>query len=171
MADATATFEFSSTEPGVTFECMLTKDGINGVPEAACTSPKEYTELAPGTYTFSVVGIDEAGNRSEPVVSESWTVAAPPDLTPPVVTIDPVVVTGTTATVSFGANEIATYQCQLAKGKKVSQAWAPCTSPKTYTGLTPATYTVSVRGTDAAGNPSLVAASTFVVTKVKGNAK
>ena len=81
VAGATATFEFSSVEPGVTFECMLTKDDVDGAPEAACTSPKEYTDLAPGTYTFSVVGIDEAGNRSDPVVSDPWTVIAPPDTT------------------------------------------------------------------------------------------
>ena len=49
--------------------------------------PRTYTDLAPGTYTFSVLGIDEAGNRSAPVVSDPWTVIAPPDTRAPVVTI------------------------------------------------------------------------------------
>ena len=104
-------------------------------------------------------------------MSDPFTVAAPPDVTLPIVAIDSVVVSGTTATVRFSANESATFRCQLAKGKRVSQAWAPCTSPKVYTGLTPATYTVTVLGTDEAGNPSLVMTRTFVVTRAKASAK
>ena len=48
-----------------------------------------------------------------------------------------------------------TFECQLTKNKKVSKAWAPCTSPVRRT---PASrrprYVLSVRGTDAAGNTS-----------------
>jgi predicted phage tail protein len=170
---STATFEFSADEDGVTFECTLTKDGDTeaAVVEENCSSPKEYTDLGPGTYVFSVIGIDAAGNPSEAVESQPWTVEAPDDTTAPEVKIDGVVVAGTTATVTFSANEDATFQCQLVKGKRVVSAWATCTSPTAFTGLTPATYTVSVRATDAAGNTSDVVTETFVVTKAPGKPK
>ena len=111
------------------------------------------------------IGIDAIGNRSEPVVSEPWTVVAPPDTTKPVVTFAPVAVTGTTATVTFSANEDATFQCQLTKNGRVFKAWASCTSPVTYTKLPAATYVFSVRATDLAGNTSNPYTTTWVVAK------
>jgi hypothetical protein len=58
-----------------------------------------------------------------------------------------------------------TFQCQLTKNGRVSKAWAPCTSPVTYTKLTPASYVLSVRGTDAAGNHSAVKTHSWTVVK------
>ena len=163
---ATATFEFGSVEAGVTFECTLTKDDVAGTAEAPCTSPKTYADLAPGTYTFSVVGIDAIGNRSEPEVSDPWTVTAPADTTPPVVTITPTLL-GTTSRFTLTADEPGvTFQCQLTKNGRVSKAWAPCTSPVTYTKLSPASYVLSVKGTDAAGNISAVKTQSWTVVKV-----
>lgn len=45
-------------EPSGSFKCAL-----DGEPEVACTSPAGYEGLTEGTHTFSVVQIDEAGNR------------------------------------------------------------------------------------------------------------
>jgi hypothetical protein len=55
---------------------MLTTNGVAGS-WAACTSPKSYTGLLPGTYKFSAIATDAAGNES--FVSEvEWKVAATP---------------------------------------------------------------------------------------------
>jgi len=54
------TFAFSSSEPGVRFECRL--DGPAGAGAfAPCTAPTTYDGLAPGAYTFYVRAIDGGG--------------------------------------------------------------------------------------------------------------
>ena len=48
---------------------------------------------------------------------------------------------------TFTASEAATFQCRVDAG-----AWAPCSSPKSLTGLTGGAHTFEVRATDTAGN-------------------
>ncbi|MGE0598830.1 MAG: hypothetical protein AB7J35_03260 [Dehalococcoidia bacterium] len=70
---ATATFVITAVDENpVTFECMLTTNGVAGS-WAACASPKTYTGLQPDTYVFSARATDSAANVSEVVVSQSWT--------------------------------------------------------------------------------------------------
>jgi hypothetical protein len=54
----TATYRFSSTEAGSTFECKLDKGRFK-----PCTSPKRLRHLKPGKHRFSVAAIDSSGNR------------------------------------------------------------------------------------------------------------
>jgi hypothetical protein len=68
--ERTATFEFSSNEPGVTFECSL--DGAAYTP---CTSPVTFTGLADGEHTLQVRARDAAGNVDATPATWSWTVA------------------------------------------------------------------------------------------------
>jgi hypothetical protein len=68
-ADTAATFEFTDTQAGVTFQCE--RDGASF---AACPSPKTYSGLAGGDHVFSVRALDSAGNPSS-AVSFSWTIA------------------------------------------------------------------------------------------------
>lgn len=63
-----ATFEFSSTEPGSTFECQL--DGKAFTP---CTSP-ETVKVKKGKHTFEVRATDAAGNADPTSASDSWKV-------------------------------------------------------------------------------------------------
>ena len=74
------------------------------------------------------------------------------DTTPPDSIIDsgpPGTTTSTTATFAFSATEPgSTFACRL-DGANFSS----CTSPKTYSGLAPASHGFEVRATDAAGNP------------------
>ena len=57
----TATFGFTSSEPGSTFQCKLV--GWDSTRLNNCTSPKAYTNLTVGTqYTFKVWARDAAGN-------------------------------------------------------------------------------------------------------------
>lgn len=106
---ATASFTLTANESDVTFECMLTTNTVAGSWES-CASPKTYTGLAVGTYIFSARGTDKATNVSD-VVTRSWTVDAPVDVTPPVVT-PPVVTTSGSQPVGVsrtgGSDRIAT---------------------------------------------------------------
>jgi Ca2+-binding RTX toxin-like protein len=77
-SDGTATFEFSSPEPGVSFDCKL-----DGGAFSSCVSPRHYSSLQPGTHTFSVRARDGAGHTGPTATPFTWTIAAPPPPAPP----------------------------------------------------------------------------------------
>jgi hypothetical protein len=68
-SDTGATFGFTDTQSGVSFQCQL-----DSGPFSACTTPKTYNNLSSGDHVFSVRVIDSAGNPSS-VASFPWTVA------------------------------------------------------------------------------------------------
>jgi hypothetical protein len=140
VASTAASFEFSSTESGVTFECSL-----DGGAFAACVSPKGYSGLAQGAHTFAVHARDAAGNVSA-AATRSWTV----DTNAPETTVDsgPVgTVASTTASFAFSSEPGATFECELDGG-----GFATCLSPKGYSGLAQGPHVFGVRAHDAAGN-------------------
>ncbi len=70
ISDATPTFQFTSNEPGSTFQCRF-----DAKPLVACTSPyTPKTGLTNGHHTFYVRAIDAPGNVS-PLVSRSFNVS------------------------------------------------------------------------------------------------
>jgi hypothetical protein len=71
-----ATFTFTDTEPGVALSCSL-----DSAPDAACTSPKNYTGLTEGTHSITVTATDAAGNTA--TATSSWTI----DFTAPTGTV------------------------------------------------------------------------------------
>ena len=79
-SSASATFEFTSSEPVTGFACSL-----DGAAFAGCTSPKSYVGLVNGQHTFRVRATDLAGNTEPSPPSYSWKVSTllPPDTTPP----------------------------------------------------------------------------------------
>jgi len=64
-----ASFDFSSNEPGSSFECA-----IDGGAWTACTSPKAYLGLSDGSHSFDVRATDTAGNTDGNPASVFWTV-------------------------------------------------------------------------------------------------
>jgi DNA-binding beta-propeller fold protein YncE len=64
-----ATFEFSSSEPGSTFQCAVDGQTL----KVACTSP--YTvKVKKGKHTFQVRAVDPAGNADATPAGDAWKV-------------------------------------------------------------------------------------------------
>ena len=141
VASASASFSFSSTKTGASFECKLDA-GAWG----ACSSPKSYSGLANGSHTFSVRAKD-GGNVDATPATRTWTVdRSAPNTT---ITSGPSgTVSSSSASFTFTSSEAnSTFECRLDGG-----AWTVCTSPKSYSSLARGSHTFSVRARDAAGN-------------------
>jgi hypothetical protein len=150
-AATSATFGFSSSDGGTSFQCAL-----DGGAFAACTTPKGYSGLGEGSHTFQVRATDAAGNTGT-AASSAWTI----DLTgaTATVTAGPASPTSlTSASFSFSAGEAATFECSLDGG-----AYASCSSPKSFSGLADGAHTFRVRGIDALGNVGTPAAFPWTV--------
>lgn len=74
----TASFGFSSTKAGSTFQCRLDTGAWN-----FCTSPASLGGLADGTHTWAVRAVDAAGNTDPTDATRTWTVAGPAAAPPP----------------------------------------------------------------------------------------
>ena len=173
--DKSPSFGYTSSEPtGATFQCKLDGPGAATGTYTDCTpSPKAYSNLADGTYTFSVKAKDPAGNEDATPATRTFTVTTPPppDTTPPdtTITAGP---TGTTTdkSPSFGYTSSeptgATFQCKLDGPGAATGTYTDCTpSPKAYSNLADGTYTFSVKAKDPAGNEDATPATrTFTVT-------
>jgi hypothetical protein len=150
-----ATFSFSDAESPVTFECRLDTASFSG-----CTSPKSYSALPDGLHTFQVRATDALGNVSAPT-SYSWTV----DTVHPLVTVTdkpPLLTNQTSASFSFSASPApAGYECRLD-----GAAFAPCSSPKLYSGLGDGSHTFSVRTVSAGGTRGAATSYTWTVDTV-----
>ena len=141
-ASTSASFSFSSSRPGSTFECSL-----DGSAFASCSSPRQYTALAGGAHQFRVRARDAAGNLDPTPASHGWTI----DIVAPETTISsapPASTASTSASFSFTANESdSTFECSLD-----SAAFAACSSPRIYTGLAGGAHQFRVRARDAVEN-------------------
>jgi hypothetical protein len=132
----------NSTEP-VTYSAQL-----DGVDLNQTSSTIILTGLSEGLHTLTLNAVDESGNPAN-AITHSFTV----DLTAPVVSIDSATVSGATRetsnTISFSANEAATFQCNFDQA-----GFNSCTSPFQISGLADGTHTIAIIATDLAGNVS-----------------
>ncbi|NJN18598.1 MAG: hypothetical protein HC822_21235, partial [Oscillochloris sp.] len=154
---STASFTFSGNDGSgagiASFECAL-----DGAAFATCTSPQAYTGLSDGDHSFQVRAIDHAGNSDATPASFTWTV----DTTGPNTTIDTQPSdpsNSSTASFTFSGNDgsgsgIESFACALD-----GAAFATCTSPQAYTGLSDGSHSFQVRAIDHAGNSDATPAS------------
>jgi arylsulfatase A-like enzyme len=138
-----AEFAFSAVDTTpVTYKCSA-----DGAVAQLCQSGVAYSGLTDGPHTFSVTGVDAAGNVSD-AATYTWTI----DSVAPETTIasgpdDPT--PATTAEFTFSAVDATptTFECSMDGG-----AVETCDSGVSYAALEPGSHTFVVVGTDAAGN-------------------
>jgi MYXO-CTERM domain-containing protein len=148
---ASATFDFSSTEAGVTYECSL-----DGGAFTACTDPVTFTGLAEGEHTLAVRARDAGGNVDPTPATRTWTVDLTPPPAPVVVTPANGAVLNTATPVISGTAAPGSTVTVIIDGTAVGTATADASGNWTFTSptLTEAQHTVSATATDPAGNTS-----------------
>ena len=149
----TATFSFTATEAGSTFECQLDRGGYS-----ICTSPINYSGLTEGNHTFEVRATDVAGNTDPTPASYTWTI----DITAPTIAINAVTsptnatnqtITGTVeagAIVNVATDTTASDGAAIVSGNTWSY---------NITGLVEGVNNITVTATDAAGNTATATSS------------
>lgn len=143
----TATFAYSSTKAGSTFECELDAQDFISCPVDGIT----YSDLTTGSHTFSVRAIDPAGNGSA-LESFTWSV----DRTAPTVTLSSTpkaLANSTTATFAYSSDKTgSSFECSLDQ-----DGFNSCPAAETsYSGLADGQHTFRIRATDPLGNVSPV---------------
>ena len=154
-----AGFAFASSETPASFRCRFDGPGAAIGTDAPCNSPRAFTGLPDGAYTFTVYARDSTGNIDASPATRSFTVdTAPPETS---ITAGPSgTISTTSASFSLAASEGgSTFECSLDGG-----AFAACASPVTYDGLAEGQHTFGTRATDPAGNTDVTPEGrTFVV--------
>jgi len=147
--DPNASFGFTSSESGSSFQCRLSKTAPTASTGAwgSCTSPQSYSGLSDGSYKFEVKAKDPAGNEDTSAPFREFEL----DTTPPVTTITSGP-SGPTRSASpsfaFSSNETgSTFKCSLD-----GAAFTNCASPKAYGPLADGDHYFQVQATDRAGN-------------------
>jgi hypothetical protein len=136
---ASASFSFTASEAGATFECKLDAGAF-----VACTSPTPFTGLAQGAHTLMVFATDTAGNADPSPTSRSWTVdTVAPDIA---ITAGPgnAAVTGPRVVFGFTVSD-GTVTCSL-DGRAVACAGSFAAN------LPAGPHQFSIRAADAASN-------------------
>jgi hypothetical protein len=161
-----ASFSFTSSEGGSTFECKLDSGAYSG-----CISPKSYSGLSVASHTFSVRATDAAGNTDATPDTYTWTITAAIDTTPPVISN---IVAGSInqngGSITWTTNEPATSQIEYglttAYGLSTPLNSSLDTShSQVVSGLDAnTTYHYRIRSADAAGNTAVSSDKTFHTT-------
>ena len=151
------TFTFTGEE-GATFQCKL-----DGSSFSSCASPKTYSDVADGSHTFTVRQTDRAGNVSMSTATYTWTIDTIAPAAPTITEAPDLSEQSGDARFSFTGEAGASFACRVD-----DDAYASCSSPKTYDSLADGVHSFAVRQTDAAGNTSPSATHTWVVASGSG---
>jgi hypothetical protein len=138
------TFEFTSNEMNVTFECSLDNGAF-----ATCTSGQTFGPISDGAHAFAVRARDRAGNIDATPAIHAWQVDTS---TPDTQLLSGPANASPTASATFSflspdAGPGATFQCSLD-----GSAFVACMSPQTYASLGEGPHTFQVRVRDSVGN-------------------
>ena len=152
-----ASFVFSSSEGGSTFECSLDNAAFAG-----CGSPKSYSNLPDGSHAFKVRATDTAGNTDATPAGLTWTIdTTAPAVQPPAHGFVGNSTLGTSTVpvkLTWSATDdsgVAGYQLQQStNGGAYKNVSLPSATATTIThSLAPAnTYQFQVRAQDQVGN-------------------
>ncbi len=149
-----ASFRFSTNDPGATLSCQFDNGGFNG-----CSSPFSTPTLDDGPHAVLIRARDPAGNVGGAGII--WTV----DTVAPTVTISSGPDEGSTSedprpSFGFGASESGvSFECRFD-----SDAFKPCASPfSADSRLANAQHAFEVVATDRAGNLSQAVTRTWVI--------
>jgi hypothetical protein len=163
--NTSAAFAFDAGEAqGMEYECRLV--GRSSVWEP-CTSPKSYSGLADGTYTFEVHGqqVLPGGFRGDVTAVTRHTFRV--DTTGPTVNVifpDQGELTGPSPGIRMSANESgSTLQCRID-----GQAFDACGTTRVFSNLSDGAHTFEVFATDEAGNAGPTTTRNFVVISGTG---
>ena len=154
-------------DAGAAFDCRLVRDGTVVTDWTTCDTPQapDLTNAPDGAYSLSVRAIDLAGNTSAPSTSsyelDRHGPAAPSiDVAPPATGSD------THPAWEVSTNEVgATIECRVSRDGTLLGGWAACPSPHTedLSSLGDASYEITFRVKDAAGNIGAEAASDYML--------
>ena len=153
--NASATFEFTSSEPGSTFQCAL--DDTTAY--STCTSPETVPDqgnLADGSHTFYVKATSGTSNSTDATpATYTWTVDTAGPSIPTINNPQEASLVGGTFVVSGTAEAGSTVE--LLEGS-VSRGTAPANSSGewslTLSGVSNGSHAYKARATDEAGNTS-----------------
>jgi len=175
----TATFTFTGSDQGTPADQLKFTWQLDGGAVNDATSPLTLSTLADGTHTIVITAIDQAGNADPTPATFTWKIDSRgpavlnPRVTPNPDRFDflPLLLTATVSDAATGNSNITGAQFSLDGGT----TWFPLLPAdlkfdeptETVFGLLPplppGVYTVSVRGTDAAGNTGPVSTVTLPV--------
>ncbi len=150
---ADATFRLTSNADPALYICSL-----DGLPEMPCDDTMSFGPLAEGPHRLTVWGLDAALNRAQPVVYR-WDVdTIPPGLLLSGSPEDGATTSDPTTSFDIWQSEPGVTYCSLDDA-----AFAPCTSPVVYQGLTTGNHSFQTYVQDRAGNVSITASRTWTV--------
>ncbi|HEV7399630.1 MAG TPA: hypothetical protein VGN84_05105 [Solirubrobacterales bacterium] len=171
---STASFTYSSNEPGSSFQCMLGGAGFTACPPGGTT----YTDLGNGAHSFAVRATDSSGNIDPTPAGYSFTVVlagspmapSPPLIPRPTPTVapatkllgkPPATTHDRTPTFRFGSSQgSAVFQCKIDRS-----SFKACRSPFTAKKLFYGNHTFQVRAIAAGAADSSPAKLTFRVLR------
>ena len=155
--NTSATFEFSSSQPGSTFQCALDVDDPSAY--SPCTSPETVPEeglLSEGRHTFYVKATGTAGNNTDPTPAHyDWMVDITAPAAPMISSPPEGGRVGSSFTVSGTAESNSTVQLSEGTASKGSATasgtgnWSILLS-----GITQGSHAYKAKATDTAGNTS-----------------
>jgi hypothetical protein len=145
----TMTISFAADQANATFLCS-----IDNLAPVVCTSSVSYTSLSEGPHKFTVKAVDAFGNMDATGATYNWVL----DTSPPAVGTISFTQTTTTVTVTWVTSEASSEYLSFGIGSNINQTTSETFSFGTthtvkLTGLfSNTTYSVQVKGHDAAGN-------------------
>ena len=159
VSSTSATFTYSDSEKGVTFQCALDSPTLTACPAAGMS----YSDLAQGSHTFSVRAL---GLSTSSVTTRTWTVDTIQPAAPVLSSGPENPTIATSARFVFAGEAGATFECQLDNDNSDA-----CSSPFEKKKVAIGDHTFRVTAVDAAGNRSAPSAPwswTVLINKAFG---